>query len=637
VGHTLGLYHDGTTAGATYYTGHGNWAPIMGNPYYEPITQWSKGEYNLANNTEDDLQKMLNYGATYRVDDFGDGTNNATLISGDVINERGIIEKRTDLDIFTFQTTGGILTINADPNSHGPNLDIKLTILDSNGNPVGEDDPYYILPASLNISISAGTYYITIEGVGTGDPSTGYTDYASIGQYFITGNIPTNEDPPLAPTNMVATAAAYNQIDLVWTDNSNNENEFVIERSLDNINWATLVNTAANINFMSDTGLAPNTTYFYRVYAQNSFGVSGYSNITSDATPGQPPNAPSSLNATATTISDITLSWNDNSDNENGFVIERSLNNSTWIELVGLPEGTTSYDDTNLNDNTTYFYKIYAYNNNGDSNYSNTASDTTFSIPVDYIDQKVSGEVFMSGIVNGTFIDTFEDDAGIETITEKSSGGKPSRRHSLLEHKWMVSVQAGETVTLFINAWASNTATETFKFLYSIDDTEYIEMFNIVSTTDDGVYYTYELPSSFTGTVYIKLIDTVRTTGVSTSNSVYIDHIFIRTDGYIGEPIGMFVNDLTGTTSINKNKWDAHVTVNIKDVNNNPVHGVVVTGNWDNGITTTEITDSSGNCTFTKKRLRSNSTLFRVDNLDSSGYSYIVEDNIKSYLEVFRP
>ena len=54
VGHNLGLSHDGT-ASVGYYQGHGSWAPIMGVGYYKAITQWSKGEYSGANNTQDDL------------------------------------------------------------------------------------------------------------------------------------------------------------------------------------------------------------------------------------------------------------------------------------------------------------------------------------------------------------------------------------------------------------------------------------------------------------------------------------------------------------------------------------------------------------------------------------------------------
>jgi hypothetical protein len=189
-GHTLGLFHDGVTGGSAYYPGHGNWAPIMGVGFYKPITQWSKGEYYGANNTEDDLEKMLNYGANYRSDDHGDWTDSATMLSGDNFNTSGIIEKTGDMDVFGFQARAGNISISVDPASLDPNLDILLQIIDEEGNIISENDPYGILPASLDLNLPEGNYFILIDGVGTGDPNTGYTDYGSLGQYFISGSLP---------------------------------------------------------------------------------------------------------------------------------------------------------------------------------------------------------------------------------------------------------------------------------------------------------------------------------------------------------------------------------------------------------------------------------------------------------------
>jgi len=189
-GHTLGLLHDGITDGPAYYEGHGDWAPIMGVGYYRPITQWSRGEYAGANNTEDDLAVMLNYGASYRPDDHGDWLDNPTVLSGENLAASGIIERIDDMDVFSFQACAGDIAINVDPADLDPNLDILVQILDDGGNIINEDDPYYILPASLDLNLPAGTYYILIDGVGTGDPNTGYTDYASLGQYFISSTLP---------------------------------------------------------------------------------------------------------------------------------------------------------------------------------------------------------------------------------------------------------------------------------------------------------------------------------------------------------------------------------------------------------------------------------------------------------------
>jgi len=202
VGHNLGLSHDGVknADGSTigYYSGAGNWAPIMGVGYYREVTQWSKGEYPGANNTEDDLAVMQTYGAALKPDDHGNSISNATALSGTNISASGVISTRTDVDVFKFSTGSGNVSININPAPRGGNLDILATILDSQGNVVASADPVGLL-SSLNVYLSAGIYYISIDGVGAGDLSTGYSDYASLGQYSISGTlVSSNAQPPVA-------------------------------------------------------------------------------------------------------------------------------------------------------------------------------------------------------------------------------------------------------------------------------------------------------------------------------------------------------------------------------------------------------------------------------------------------------
>jgi subtilisin family serine protease len=83
------------------------------------------------------------------------------------------------------------------------------------------------------------------------------------------------------------------------------------------------------------------------------------------------PSAPSNLNATATAWAEINLTWNDNSDNELGFKIERKTSSSEFSEIASLPKNSTSYQDNNVSAGITYYYRIKAYSVNGDS-YSNT-------------------------------------------------------------------------------------------------------------------------------------------------------------------------------------------------------------------------------------------------------------------------
>ncbi|QDV17128.1 hypothetical protein Pan153_17630 [Gimesia panareensis] len=186
VGHTLGLDHDGTSA-EEYYEGHGSgttgWAPIMGAGYYQNLVQWSKGEYTDSNNNQDDLSIITTQnGFGYRADDHGSSIGTASTVIGGMAS--GIVERNTDRDYFQFTTNGG--DVNIDPFIESPNLDILARLYDSGGTQIQTSNPVGALNASFT-GLSAGTYYVSIEGTGEGSVSgTGYSDYGSLGQYTIT-------------------------------------------------------------------------------------------------------------------------------------------------------------------------------------------------------------------------------------------------------------------------------------------------------------------------------------------------------------------------------------------------------------------------------------------------------------------
>ena len=190
-------------------------------------------------------------------------------------------------------------------------------------------------------------------------------------------------NPPAAPSNLSASATSYNQIDLSWTDNSNDETGFRVERTINQVDWTEIATLGSSITSYSDTGLDGSTAYYYKTRGYNGAGNSGYSNTASATTlnPPEPPSTPQNLTATAYSDSQIDLSWSDNS-NETGYRIERSLDQSSWVEITILATNVTTYNDSGLNGNTIYYYKVRAYNEAGDSSYSNTASATTLNPPV---------------------------------------------------------------------------------------------------------------------------------------------------------------------------------------------------------------------------------------------------------------
>jgi len=90
------------------------------------------------------------------------------------------------------------------------------------------------------------------------------------------------------------------------------------------------------------------------------------------------PDAPTSLIATTVSSSQIDLSWADKADDEAGFKIERSLTGITgWSQIDTTSANDTDYSDAGLSANTTYYYRVRAYNASGNSSYSNIANDTT--------------------------------------------------------------------------------------------------------------------------------------------------------------------------------------------------------------------------------------------------------------------
>jgi len=226
LGHNLGLSHDGTTSGSAYYAGHGSgyvsWAPIMGVGYSRNVTQWSKGEYTDANQLQDDVA-IVGSKITLRADDHanalspdatplvvdGAGLVTASNPEMDPRNllsaNKGVVENRDDLDVFVFSAGSGQVDITVNPawdafyrsSRRGANLDVHVALFDAWGNLITESDPLDETSARVAASIAPGVYYLAVNGVGN---AGNYSDYASLGEYFINGAVPVASADTTAPT-----------------------------------------------------------------------------------------------------------------------------------------------------------------------------------------------------------------------------------------------------------------------------------------------------------------------------------------------------------------------------------------------------------------------------------------------------
>jgi predicted phage tail protein len=175
---------------------------------------------------------------------------------------------------------------------------------------------------------------------------------------------------------------------LVWTDNSNNESGFVIERAMD-VNFTNptvFPTTAANVAHFTDTTVGISTTYWYRVRAVNLGGPSTNATAGPVTTAGLLSAAPTSLSATPVGPPlQINLAWLDNSNSESGFRIERAVGAGAFAPLTTTLPNVTAYTDTAVTMGTSYLYRVFAINASGDSAPSNTVLTSAPTAPTNLV------------------------------------------------------------------------------------------------------------------------------------------------------------------------------------------------------------------------------------------------------------
>lgn len=209
-------------------------------------------------------------------------------------------------------------------------------------------------------------------------------------------NLPLLELLPKAPTNLKAVALSASKVELTWEDNSNNETEFLLERLNPGASWKGLTKLDEDTTSYTDTGLTSNSEYSYRIKAANNTGYSEYAGPVEVTTPKltvlpvEPvdpvlpidpdlfvPLAPSDLEADKIASDKVELNWEDNSDIESGFKLERAKGSGSYSQIASLGAGIEDYTDNSVESGKNYSYRVMAYNNVGNSKYSNTLSVST--------------------------------------------------------------------------------------------------------------------------------------------------------------------------------------------------------------------------------------------------------------------
>jgi len=181
--------------------------------------------------------------------------------------------------------------------------------------------------------------------------------------------------PLPAPTGPSGTCLSSTEIKFDWKDRSKNETAFEVY-----IDGSLAATKGANIETHTATGLAPGTWYGLKVRAKNAVT---YSSFTAEIFifTANPPSAPSNTVVTPTGTTTGNVAWQDKSSNETGFKVERSAigPEAGFAQIGTVGPGVTIYQDTGLTSNKQYWYRVRAYNDSGDSGYSNVATGTTFA------------------------------------------------------------------------------------------------------------------------------------------------------------------------------------------------------------------------------------------------------------------
>jgi len=182
------------------------------------------------------------------------------------------------------------------------------------------------------------------------------------------------KEAPNAPKDLATSFIGSKQIDLEWIDMANNEFGFELYRADSSMIFDMISVLDSNIMHYVDTiGIVPSAQYYYLLRAYNDHGYSLFTDtlevLTQD---GIKPEPPSQLGVAGINPENIALNWKDNSVNESGFVIKRATYPSEIYESIYTTSPNAStYLDEQIVPGATYFYKVSAINEAGESNYSN--------------------------------------------------------------------------------------------------------------------------------------------------------------------------------------------------------------------------------------------------------------------------
>ena len=637
----------------------------MGVGYYGQVTQWSKGEYADANNLQDDLA-IIDGKLSYRSDDHSDVSTSATALvrTGDTViaasssvsdpdnavpSNKGIIEDRFDVDYFSVDVSAGSIDLTVTPvwvedflsdARRGANLDIQATLYDDLGGVVDQHDPTDDTFAQVSATVAAGRYYLAITGVGVGTPSTGYSDYGSLGQYFIEGTVPsdiTYTAPPTPPSDLTAVLnGAGNGIALSWTDPASqpdtNEAGYYVFREIDGASWSLVAQLPADSSSYADNNLG-NGSYAYYLEVFNGAGTDGTA-ATAPLTIALPLSAYATSESTS--AGEIAGGSYLNTQISAGSETLREVHQGgrpsrrvsavdhTWT-VTGIAPGATVILEVDAaapaNGEGDDFDFTYSLNGGASESLGLLANGTGRQVLSAALPASASGSLTLN------VVDTnrSQGSAAADTVTVYSI--LVSSMGDAAEQPPVVDI-ASPGEGFFTPEGAQ------FTLSGSADDFEDGDL-------SSSLQWSSNLDGALGGgsSVVVNTAPVPMTQGVHTLTASVTDSAGNTTVDAITVTItdpnaatNLYVDSLAGSASSSGKKWNATATAAVLDDLGDPVSGATVSGSWSGAVSGSGscVTNASGTCAVDRNNLRHNqsSVTFTVTGVAHGALAYDGSTNL---------